>query len=815
MSFIEEIRSIQTKKASGNLLPLASGHYFLEDGSVLAYPRNEGNTRQPYLRDGMMLWAYGCGYLRAQDGAFHIFPEVNEGEEPHVAFFATVNGEIVALLGMPILEEPCVKSRYTVFTDNAAYYFTELGSVTFAIRAFLSSEKELLFSLAILPGENAPKSVTVSSYFNPYLRNDNGHHTLWYRYFKESRVVDDETVTFYVTEGNRKDCDVFHLGIRQTVAEGCEVLYREQTTSRAQFNGGTNYNVNNAKVARLCKIEEPIHCTAFNDYAIAGDVLTVKPNGDARIEYRFAISNDKAPLSGRIADRKFAEIDLPMKSGLQFEIEKINGDAPFSAELLTAFLRKVQYQVNVCALGKDMGGGGNIGYRDVCQQIEQCLVWNPEDCRKKLLMVLEHTFPDGRAPRSFTVPTAGVLPHMDLSNYIDMGIWMINAMDFYLRFTGDRSILDEVCGYYEIVDEDGGVIKKSEIRDSVLCHLIRIADRLVRNIAPDTGCVRMLYADWNDAIDSLGNTKDPGQKFGTGVSVMATFQAYENLSVMNRVLAEYGGYEETIAAYGKAMETIREGVFRYAIVEQNGECRVLHGWGDHRAFTIGGFRDVDGKSRISSTSVSFFALSQLYDPKYDADILSAYAKLDDKYGFRTFDEPFDPDLKGVGRIGKLPPGTAENAATYIHAALFAVLALYHIGKEKEATAQLLKLLPISYAEVDKTPYVMQNAYCYNPRIHVDGSALNDWFTGSAAVLIKILIADLFGIRPGDDALQISPAKESFVADATVTLTLHGKALRLTIRKTGKSTLTLGGKPISGDRIAYADLRDGDEILATH
>lgn len=814
MNYIEKIQSILEMKRSGEKLPLASGHFFMENGSVLAYPRDEGDSRQPYLRDGMMLWAYGCGYFRAQEGAFNIFPEVNEGDEPHVAFFATVNGETVALLGMPILEEPCIKSRYTVFTDNAAYYFTELDNITFVLRAFVSQSKEMLFSLAVLPGENAPKQITVSSYFNPYLRNDNNHHSLWYRYFKEGKVVDPETVTFYVTEGNRKDCDVFHLGIRQTAVEGCEILYREQTTSRSQFNGGINHNVNNAKVARLCKIENPIHCTAFNDYAVAGDVISAELHGNARFEYRFAISNDKAPLSGEISDRKFEAIDLPMKSSLQFEIEQIEKE-PFSAKVLTQFLRKVQYQVNICALGRDFGGAGKIGFRDVSQQLEQCLAWNAEDCRAMILLVLEHMFPDGRAPRNFTIPSPGVLPSMNLACYIDMGIWMINAMDHYLRFTGDYSILKEECGYYEIVDEDGGVIRKSDIRDSVLNHLIRIADRLVRNIAPDTGCVRMLYADWNDSIDSLGNTKDPGKKFGTGVSVMATLQAYENFSVMNRILVDVGGHEKEIASYQQAMETIRTGVYQNAIVERNGEHRILHGWGDHRAFTIGGFCDKDGKARISSTSVSFFALSQLYDPKYEQDILSAYRKLDDKYGFRTFDVPFDPDLKDVGRICKLPAGTAENAGTYIHAALFAVLALYHIGKEKEATEQLLKLLPISYEKVDKTPFVMQNAYCYNPRIHVNGSALGDWFTGSAAVLMKVTLRHMFGIQPGYDVLRIAPVADSILRDATVTLPIRGKTVRLTIRKTGEPTLTVNGKPIEGDTIAYADLQAENEIVATH
>jgi len=358
------------------------------------------------------------------------------------------------------------------------------------------------------------------------------------------------------------------------------------------------------------------------------------------------------------------------------------------------------------------------------------------------------------------------------------------------------------------------VVKISEQRDSLLCHMIAIVDRLVRNIAPDSNCVRMLYADWNDAIDSLGNTKDPNQKFGTGVSVMATLQAYQNLIMMNRIFYVIGGHEEDIARYERAMETLKNGVFTNAIVEKDGERRILHGWGDKKEYFVGSFCDVDGKNRISSTSQSFFALSSLYDERYENDLLKAYRKLDDKYGFRTFDTPFDPDLQGVGRIGKLPRGTAENAGTYIHAALFAVLALYKIGCEKEATEQLLKLMPISYEWVDKTPYVMQNAYCYNPEINVDGSALNDWFTGSAAVMMKIMITNIFGIQPDHDLLKIAPARESFLKKASVSLTIHGKKLRIQIEKTGNPSLALNGKVLANNRIPYSELQEEDLIEVT-
>lgn len=810
MSYFNEIERIKQLIKNETVYPIASNHFFLQDNSVLAYERREGNSRQPYIYDGLTAWAYGCGYVRVQEGAFNIFPEVFEGKEPNIAFFANVDGELISLLGIPVLNEKTVKNRYTVFAENAVYYFTELDGMDFAVRMFVSSTKELYFSLAILPHSPKKAEITVSSYFNPYLKNDNNSNALWMRYFKTGKVLDSETVTFYVTEGNKKDCDISHRGIRQVAFENCNILYREQTTKKAQFNGGINCNLNNAQVARDCKIDNPVSCTAFDDFAIAGDVTAMELQGNARMDFRFGLNNEKIALSASLVDELFALIDHPIDSCFDFRIQKLE-NTPFSAEVLERFIKKVQYQVNVCALGKDMGGGGNIGVRDIAQQLEQALVWNSEKSRSQILMVMAHMFPDGRAPRTFTIPSKGGLPVMDLSDYIDMGIWMINAIDQYLRFTGDFTLLDEVCGYYEITDDQRS-IRWSPISDSILSHVLRITDRLVRNIAPDTGCVQVRYADWNDAIDSLGNTTDPNKDFGTGVSVMATFQAYENFIMVNSILKKLGGYEEKIAEYENAMARIKEGVFQYAIVENNGEHRPLHGWGDHRSFLVGSFCDIDGKSRISSTSVSFFAASALYDKKYDQDILSAYDRLDSKYGLRTFDVGFDPDLKGIGRIGKLPLGTAENAAVYIHAGMFAVHSLFKIGYPQEALRHLLKLLPISYEKVDKTPFIMQNAYCYNPEINVDGSALNDWITGSAAVLMKIVITDLFGIQPDYNGITINPLLPNVLKQFEATLTVQGKVIHIKYQTTGSECVIMNGTSLSNQHIPYTELKSENMIV---
>ena len=44
-----------------------------------------------------------------------------------------------------------------------------------------------------------------------------------------------------------------------------------------------------------------------------------------------------------------------------------------------------------------------------------------------------------------------------------------------------------------------------------------------------TNCLRILYGDWNDALDGLGKTNEPDKIYGTGVSVMASLHFYQNL----------------------------------------------------------------------------------------------------------------------------------------------------------------------------------------------------------------------------------------------------------------------------------------------
>lgn len=76
---------------------------------------------------------------------------------------------------------------------------------------------------------------------------------------------------------------------------------------------------------------------------------------------------------------------------------------------------------------------------------------------------------------------------MDLRKFIDQGVWIINTIYRYLSYTGDFSILDEVCGYYKLTDR----VDFSDRRDTVLDHLTAICRYLIGNIDEETGCLRV------------------------------------------------------------------------------------------------------------------------------------------------------------------------------------------------------------------------------------------------------------------------------------------------------------------------------------
>ena len=769
---------------------LPSETYFLSADEILCEDRYFGDSRYPYQCDGLTLWTYASGNMKAEESLFNVFLFSGEGKEPNLGFFVGIKDEsgYVPVSLLKTARQPIEKGvyRFTVFTAEAAYYFTQTKDFVACVRMTVDSEKAIRFSVCVLNGEKEMQTY-VSSYFNPFLKNEAAetNESKWYR----SCSVCDYGFLFKTVEylGGNNSVDTYAALIRS-----CADKTVVSTTSRCAYCGGSSNQLYAAKSLFEGEIVGRKEYTEFTETAIAADLipLTLKAKENYEIHYSLKYGNDENVVCELLTKAEGAFIDssiyvdsedkfgakIPQTEILAFDNEKLNGNK------FNYFIKNVFRQVEFCSRAKNYAGA-YIGVRDIFQQLEAALAWIPAYCRKKMIEALGYIGDDGRPPRQYTYPVnPSVVPEMDVRPYIDQGLWIISTFYKYLSFTNDYSILDEICGYYKISGKYfKGTVEFSEERDSALEHLLRISDYLISKIDKDTHCLRALYGDWNDALDGLGCTQEKGVDLGSGVSVMATLQLYANLGEMIAILKKVGKFEEKIKTYEQVKLELQQGILHNCIQENAvGKRKILHGWGDKRSFYVGSFCDNDGYDRDSATVNAFFVLSGVLnlDMSLKKDILEAYDRLDSKYGIKTFEPYFPPENTKVGRITKLPKGTAENGATYIHATLFAIWSLFEMGEAKRAWEQIEKILPITHEFVSTSPFVMSNSYLYNEEKKIDGESMADWFTGSGCVLLKVILQCVFGIQPSLDAITIRPADYMPYKSSKICLTV--KNVEMTI-----------------------------------
>ncbi|MCR5256517.1 MAG: hypothetical protein K6D96_11445 [Acetatifactor sp.] len=799
--------------------------FSLEDGSILCIPREDGDERYPYGEGGYNFWAYTSGYMHANDGLFSPFLRANAGEDPKIAFFAgdDITGRVISLLRVPSLTEGA--ERFCVFSADKAYYYSLSCGVTYCVTVEVSDSvtNDMLFSIYIFNNTDEVRDIFLSSYFNPYLRNSicESSEDKWFR----SSRVEENAFVFSINEDLSRTVSVTNFGVvnRRLLLSPDSIFKDEKlTTSSSLYKGGQNYGLSNAEnVLKHGFTEQKV--TAFTENAIAGDRVSMRlaPHGAAVLQEELRYSKANAGeddykvllgFSGSATEYGYAREHGSAQSrdkGYDTVMTFDSSSLPkLESRVMTDFAECLSKQVEFCAQIKgyvQLSTNSLIGIRDVFQALEGYIYLNPVKAREKMLEAFGFIDPSGRCPRQYSLPANnGEMPHMDLREFIDQGCWVIDCVTSYLKLTGDFAFLNEKCGYCRIVDESSRMVEMIDSDDTVLDHMLRIMEYLCKNIDSDTNCVRALYGDWNDALDGLGVSSDPAQKFGNGVSVMASLQVYKNLTDMIELLKNLNsGNVDIVSGYRETVEKLKQGILKNAVVTgDDGERRILHGWGQDRSYFVGSFKDSDGLSRHGLTSNAFWILSGLIedDKSLFADILKAYEALDSKYGYKTFDPAFGRNVKGVGRIYKLPVGTAENGASYIHATTFAIMSLFMMGEGRKAWEQIIKILPFTHEKVSCSPFVMPNSYGFNMDLNIDGESMQDWQTGSSNVLLKTLIRFVLGFNPDYDKLVISPAAYCPFDNFEFGAVYRGRHISVRYEKSHgpHRTFTLNGTVINGE-----------------
>lgn len=814
-----EIKKLQ--KGNDKSHYLLENTYFLEDGRVLCLDRENGVSRFPYGTDGFTLWAYSSGYISINESTFYLVLPSEEGKEPYLAFYAgekQKDGSFIPISllgrGKNALEKDI--ERFCVYGKDCVYYLTKTKNCYYGVRIFVTNRKEVSFSVYAHCYKNKEVEIYLSSFMNCLFKYANGE-SMETKWFKKCQYA-NQTFSFESPEDIDRKTHVLNFGVihREYVLK--TPTNEQNTTSRSVYVGGKENQLSCALPLMNGVFKKNKNVTHFTDSAVAGDLLSYHLNKDEKVIVNYVMTythQEEVYHMQKKETLSFMDIEQLLKARnqelrhqskskamLHFDFSMWNQDK-INTSVLNRFLEYVIYQTEYCGLAKN-SGALFLGVRDVMQQIEAALIWNPKACRNKILEVLSFIDSSGNPPRQYSIPPENANPAMDLRDFIDQGVWIISTIYTYLAYTGDYSILKEKIGYYDRVP--GGVIL-SKRRDTVLDHMLQVMDYLMKHIDPNTKCLRAMYGDWNDALDGLGVSSDPTQLYGNGVSVMASFQFYMNLNEMIDLLTHINQHVDYIETYTKVREELIEGIKKFAIVEKDNQKKILHGWGENRSYLVGSFADVDKESRDSLTANSFYVLSGFskLDVVEKKNILRAYQNLDSKYGLRTFAPYFKEAVVGVGRIVHLPKGTAENGATYIHATLFAILSLFMMGEEEKAYEQLEKVLPITHEMLTTTPFVMPNSYSYNEEEDMDGESMSDWYTGSANTLIKTLIKGAFGIFASLDGVTID--LRSYIASqkAMCSLKIRNANIRLIYEKgSGESMQVLvNGNEVQDKKLFFA------------
>ncbi|MBQ7715735.1 MAG: hypothetical protein IJT70_07695 [Clostridia bacterium] len=769
--FIEDLLS-KIKEAEIRAGELPGNACFMDGDKVLCLDRERGESRYPYSEDGLVVWLHSTGYIDACESIFTIFKASNFGEGPHVAFFGGIEDGKgyfpVSVTGAARqLSEPGV-SRYIVYSLKCAYCIAECENVIFALRLAVDRKKHIRITLSAVNKTDATQNIYLSSFFEAMLRYGE-NETFWQRMTKFGRRC--ENGSFILKSVNREED---FLVINRHDSDQSIVTGDTFTTERTSFLGGSGRSLENAIPLKTGRIVKQSVSTTTTDLPVAARIATASLPAFATLtqEYELVVcrSEDEAEAASRITIDG-AALDAELAAAERSEAGDFDNltilfdgwkSGALKDDVFNKFLRCVQKQTSFCAHGKNYAGA-YLGIRDVFQQLEGALMWQRDLSREKMLLAMNFILSSGRPPRMFSVPKSGaaVIP-VDLEKYIDQGVWIISTFYTYLAHTGDVSILDEVCGYIDAPDEAWCDAHDTGERTTVLEHLVRILEFLLSNIDREyTGCMRVLFGDWNDAVDGLGATEDEGREFGTGVTVMASLQFRQNLSEMTEILSLAGGYDDLIARCAEAKAGIERGLEKYAIdTLPDTSRRIVHGWGDKVSYKVGSFRDPDGKSRHSLTPNSFWAITGFIerDPSLKREIMECFDAVSSKYGLKTFDVPFGKDAKGVGRIRNIVPGTYENSCAYAHGSLFGTMALFALGESERAWREIEKTVVITHPNATMTSFVMPNSYCENAEFDMDGESLGDWHTGSGCVLIKEIVKYAFGICPDLGGIRIQPPK---------------------------------------------------------
>jgi cellobiose phosphorylase len=462
-----------------------------------------------------------------------------------------------------------------------------------------------------------------------------------------------------------------------------------------------------------------------------------------------------------------------------------------------AYQCMVTFNLSRSASYYEVGIGRGMGFRDSNQDLLGFVHMVPARARERLCDIASTQKPDGSAYHQYQPLTKKGNNEIG-GGFNDDPLWLILAVDAYVRETGDEAFLKAPIPF------DGGVEPEATLFE----HLRRAVDVTIANRGPH-GLPLIGRADWNDCLNLNCFSATPDESFQTtqnceGRTAESIFIAGLFCLAAPRyaALARLVGREDE----ARRIEVAAQGMKR--AVEQHGRDPewFLRAY-DFFGKKVGSRECAEGQIFIEPQGLCVMAGLGLEDGFAKKALDSVRERLFTKHGIVLQQPPYATYHLELGEISSYPPGYKENAGVFCHNNPWVAIAETVLGRADRAFEYWKTIAP-AYRE-EQSELHRNEPYVYSQMIAGrdaarHGEAKNSWLTGTAAWNYVAITQHLLGVRAELDGLRVAPCLPASFDRFTVHRRVRGATYEIRVNNgPGPRRLKADGKLVEGDVIPYA------------
>ena len=346
------------------------------------------------------------------------------------------------------------------------------------------------------------------------------------------------------------------------------------------------------------------------------------------------------------------------------------------------------------------------------------------------------------------------------TRFSDDLLWLPYLVIEYIKFTGDKTILDIKIPYLE-----GEILKPEEeekydkyeegkVEGTIYEHCIKALEKSFN--FGENGLPKIGTGDWNDGFSTVGNK-------GKGESVWLGFFMYKIIDKFIPICKEREEKEEQ-----EEIQKISEKLEEIKIKLK--KALNTNGWDGRwykRAFmddgnVLGSMENEE--CRIDSIAQSWSIISNAgdNDKKYISMESLENHLVDKENGIiKLLDPPFEKGKLEPGYIKAYLPGVRENGGQYTHASCWVIIAQSMLGFGDKALELYRMINPIEHSRTkDACNKYKVEPYVISADIYGAGNLAGrggwTWYTGSSSWYYNAGIEYILGLKIENGNLKIEP-----------------------------------------------------------